>query len=103
MLCATKLSQHAVSQSEAREVRHTIPVCSNLDKLSQHAVGQAEAREVRHTIPAYNGNQSQAGKAGQAIPVYIVQTHYPSMHCEIYTCIKEAAKAQNSRQADTAK
>ena len=53
MLCTTKLSQHAVSQSEAREVRHMIPACSNLesypsmqlanerpgklDMLSQHA------------------------------------------------------------------
>ena len=30
MLCTTKLSQHAASQSEAREVRHAIPACSNL-------------------------------------------------------------------------
>ena len=51
MLCATKLSQLAVSQSKAREVRHTIPACSNLDKLSQHAVNQSEARETRHAIP----------------------------------------------------
>ena len=65
MLCANKLSQHVISQFEAREARHTIPACSSLDNLSQHAVGQLKAREARHAIPAYT-----------------VQAHYPSMHCK---------------------
>ena len=29
--------------------------------------------------------------------------HYPSIHCRKLTCIKEAAKAQNSGQADIVK
>ena len=90
MLYANKLSQHAIGQSEAREVRHTIPASSGLDKLSQHAVGQLQAKEVRHAISACSGSQSQIGKARHAIPAYL-------------TCIKEAAKAQNSRETDTAK
>ena len=58
MLCAKKLSQHAIGQSEARKVRNTIPACSSLDKLSQHAVGQLKARKARHAIPACSRNQS---------------------------------------------
>ena len=103
MLCTNKLFQHAIGQLEAREVRYAIPACSSLDKLSQHAVGQSKAREVRNTIPARSGNQSQIGKARHAIAAYTVQTHYPSIHCKNLTSIKEAVKAQNSRQADTAK
>ena len=58
MLCANKLSQHAIGQAEASEARHAIPACSSLDKLSQHAVSQLEVKESRHTIPACSGNQS---------------------------------------------
>ena len=83
MLCADKLSQHAISQLEAREVRHTIPACGSLDKLSQHVVGQSKAREVRHAIATCSGNQSQMGKARHAIPAYTAQTHCPNIHCEI--------------------
>ena len=46
------------------------------DKLSQHAVAKSQAREAR-----------------QAIPVCIANMH----------SIKEAVRAQNSGQADTAK
>ena len=46
MLSTTKLSQYAVSQSEAREVRHTIPACNSLDKLSQHTVANSEAGKL---------------------------------------------------------
>ena len=84
MLSANKLSQHVFGQSKARETRHTIPACSSLDKLSQHAVNQLKTREARHTIPAY-----------------AAQAHYPSIYCTKSTCIKEAAKAQNSGQANT--
>ena len=41
ILSATKLSQHVVTQSEARETRHAIPACNNIDKLSQHAVAKS--------------------------------------------------------------
>ena len=54
MLSITKLSQHAVAQSEAREVRHTIPAYIYIDKLSQHAVAKSEAKKARHAIPACN-------------------------------------------------
>ena len=47
---------------------NTIAACSSLDKLSQHAVSQSETREVRHAIPACNRNQSQIGKARHTIP-----------------------------------
>ena len=91
MLCANKLSQHAIGQSEAREVSHTIPACSSLDKLSWHAVSQLQAWKARHLIPACSGSQSQIGKARML-----------SQHTEQkLTCTKEAAKGQNSRQADT--
>ena len=82
MLCANKLSQHVIGQSEAREVRHAIPAYSSLDKLSHHAVGQSEAREARHAIPACSGSQSQIGTARHAIQAYTAQAHYPSIHCE---------------------
>ena len=72
------------------------------DTLSQHAVGKSKAREARHAIPACIGSQSQIRKARHAIPTYTVQTHYPSIHCKKFTCIKEAAKAQNSGQAGRA-
>ena len=94
MLSANKLSQHAVSQLKAREARHTIPACSSIHKLSQHAVGQLKAREARHTIPAHSRSQLWHGKARHAIPAYTVQAHYPSIHCEKLTCIKEAVKAR---------
>ena len=102
MLSTNKLSQHAFSQVKVREARHAIPACSNLDKLSQHAVGKSKAREARHTIPACSGSQSQHGNARHAILACTVQACYPSIHCTKLTCIKEAAKAQNDRQADTA-
>ena len=90
------------SQSQIRKARHATPACSSLDKLSQHAVGQSEARKSRHTIPACSRSQSQIRKARHAIPAYTVQTHYPSIHRKNLACIKEAAKSQNSGQADTA-
>ena len=31
-----------------------------------------------------------------------MQAHYPSIYCAKLTCIKEAAKAQNDGQVDTA-
>ena len=102
MLCANKLSQHAISQSEAREGRHAIPACTSLDKLFKHAVSQSKAREVRHTIPACSGNQSQIGKARHTIPAYTVQTCYPSIHTES-NLYKRGYKSQNSRQAGTVK
>ena len=71
-------------------------------KLSQHTDGQSEGREARHTIPAYSGSQSQIRKARHTIPAYTLQTHYPSICCKKLTCGKEAAKAQNSGEADTA-
>ena len=82
MLCVTKLSQHAVSQSEARKVRHTTPACGNLDKLSQHAVSQSEAREVRHAIPACNRNQSQVGKARHTIPACTAKSKLYKRGCK---------------------
>ena len=56
------------AKSEAREVRHTIPPCSNIDKLSQHAVAKSEARKARHPIPDCNQDQSHSGKTRHAIP-----------------------------------
>ena len=43
MLGAAKLCQHAITQSQAREARHTIPACSQ---------DQSQVRKVRNTIPA---------------------------------------------------
>ena len=74
-----------LANQKPEKLEHTIPTCSSLDRLSQHAVDQLKAREARHAIPAYTA-----------------QAKYPSIHCMKLTCIKEAAKAQNSRQADTA-
>ena len=83
---ADMLSQHTVTQLQAREGRHAIPACKcrqgipacsqpftgqgmcSADKLSQHAVNQSQAREAR-----------------QANLACIVQTSYPSMYCERYT------------------
>ena len=105
------LSQHAQHKQaipahiwpiRSQGSRHTIPACSGLDKLLQHAVSQSKARKARHAIPACSGNQSQHRKARHAIPTYTAQAHYPSIHCTKLTCIKEAAKAQNSGHADTA-
>ena len=83
MLCANKLSKHATGQLEAREDRHAIPACrlanrrpGNLDTLSQHAV------ETNHRL----------GKLDML-----------SQHTLQKLPIKEAAKAQNSGQVDTAK
>ena len=106
MLSAAKLSQHAVSQSEAREVRHAIPACNNIDKLSQHAVAKSEARKARHAIPACKPMRPITGwKKLDMLSQHtqLGQTCYPSMHYQNLNCIKEAAKAQNSGQADTAK
>ena len=36
-----QLSQHAITQSQAREARHAIPTCNNIDKLSKHAVAKS--------------------------------------------------------------
>ena len=93
MLCTNKISQHAIGQSEAREARHTIPACIGLDKLSQHAVSQLKTREARHAIPACSGSQSQIGKL-DTLSQHTLQE---------LTCLREAAKAQNSGQADTVK
>ena len=101
MLCANKLSQHAISQSEARKVRHTIPACNSLDKLSQHAVIQLKAREVRHSIPACSGNHSQIGKARQGHHSIHSADTLSQHTLQNLTCIKEAAKAKNSGQAGT--
>ena len=105
-----KLSWHAVTHLQTRKLemlsqhamcKQAIPACNSLDKLSQHAISQSKAREARHTVPACSGTQSQPGKARHAIPTYTA--HTLSQHAlQKLTCIKEAAKALNSRQADTA-
>ena len=78
----------------------------NIDKLSQHAVTQSQARKAEHAIPAC------IHLTEQPITSQENQTHYPSMHSaeklsqyalQNMYCIKEAAKAQNGGQADTAK
>ena len=57
-----------------------------LHTLSQHAVEANHGmRKLRHTIPAYT-----------------VQAHIFQHSLHRLTCIKEATKAQNSGQADTA-
>ena len=101
MLSTSKLSLHAFSQSKAREARHAIPACSSLDNLSQHAVGQSKAREARHVILACSESQSQHGKARHYLSIHSASMlFWHTLHK--LTCIKEAAKSQNSRQADTA-
>ena len=90
MLCASKLSQHAISQSEARVARYAIPACSILDKLSQHAVNQLKARETKHTAQAGSGSQSQIGKSRQSILAYTVQVHYPSIHTDWVSSVGRA-------------
>ena len=88
MYSTDKLSQHAITHSQAREARHAIPACivqtsyssmqspnhrpGKPNKLSQHAVAKPH-------------DQSQAREARQATPAFIVQTSYPSMHYERYT------------------
>ena len=67
MLSTTKLSQHAVGQSEVREVR----------MLSQHAT------KTNHRLAKLD----------------LLSQHT----LQNLNCIKEAAKAQNTGQADTAK
>ena len=94
---ADKLSQHAVTQSQAREARHAIPACimqtsypsiGSADKLSQHAVTQSQAREARHAIPAMHNadmlsqqavTQPQPQNLDMLSQACIVQTSYPSM------------------------
>ena len=86
MLYINNLSQYAIGQSKAGEVRHAILACNNIGKLSQHAIEAnhrlgkldmlSQHTECRHTIPAYTAK---------------------------INCIKETAKAENSRQADTVK
>ena len=97
---------------------------ASADKLSQHAVAQSQAREARNTIPAcivltsYSSMQSpnRPGKqdmlSQHAVTHQGSQKHYLSMHradrlsqhaLQNMHCIKEAAKAQNTGQADKAK
>ena len=102
MLCTNKLSQHAISQSEARLARHTMPACSSLDKLSQHAVSQVKVSKARNAIPTCSRSQSQIGKSRHAIPAYTAWACYPGIISKKFNCIKETEKAQNSGQADTA-
>ena len=54
-------------------------------KQSQHAVTQSQAREARYTIPECRHDQSQVGKVRHTIPTYIVQITYPNIHCKICT------------------
>ena len=93
MLSAATLSQHAVGQSEAREVRHAIPACNNIHKLSQHEVAKSEPSKVRHAIPACDRDYPSIHSAGM-----LSQHALPNLNC-----IKAAAKAQNSRQVYTTK
>ena len=84
-----------------REARHTISACSSLDKLTQHAVSQLKSREARHAIPTCSGSQSQHRKARHDPSIHSASTlSRHTLHKS--TCIKEAKKAQNSRQTDTA-
>ena len=102
MLCTTKLSQHAVGQSKAGEVRHAIPACSNLDKLLQHAVSQLEARKsdmLSQDATETNHRSGKLDKLSQHTYTDMLSQH--ALHN--LNCIKEATKAQNSRQADTVK
>ena len=82
MLSGTKLSQHAVGQSEARELRHTIPACNNIYRLSQHAVAKSEARKLdalsQHTTETNHRSGkldmlSQHTHCRHAIPAGIVK------------------------------
>ena len=70
------------------------------DMLSQHAGSQSKARKARHAIHACSGSQSQHGKARPMTPAYTAQMLSQHTLSKL-TCIKEAAKAQNSGQADT--
>ena len=72
----------------------------NTDKLSQHAVTQSQDREARHTIPASPiiSQESQTSYPSMYSADKLSQHALKNMHF-----IKEATKAQKSRQADTAK
>ena len=105
------LSQHAMHKQAIPAHSHpirgqggqtTIPACSSLDNLSQHAISQSEARGFRHAIPVCTENQSLIRKVRHVIPAYKSDMLFQHT-LQNLTCIKEAAKAQNSGQADTAK
>ena len=119
------------SQSQAGKARHAIPACKcrqaipayscpitgqgsqlwypnmhSADKLSQHTFAQCQVREARHIIPAFSHITKWPITSQER------QTRYASMHSadklfqhalQNIHCIKEAAKAQNSGWADTAK
>ena len=96
------LSQHAMH-------KQAIPACS----------WPIRGQEVRHAIPAcsslesYPSMQSASQKSGEldTLSQHALETNHRSGKLDMLsqhtlqnlTCIKEAVKAQNSGQADTAK
>ena len=80
MYSADELSQHAVTQSQARKARQAIPACSC--KTSQPITGQGSQT-------SYSSMHSADKLSHHALQ---------SIHC-----IKETANTQNNEQADTAK
>ena len=99
---ADKLSKHAVAQSQARKARHDMPACiMQTSYPSMHSSNHRPGKLImlsQHTVEMNH-------KSGN-------QTHHPSMHSidklsqhalQNMHCLKGAAEAQNSGQADTAK